>query len=581
MESHDGVIVRRNVSALAGKEFDLVIVGGGIFGICAAWDATLRGLSVALVERRDFAHATSANCFKIVHGGIRYLQHADVVRIRESSKERRAFLRIAPHLVRPLPIVIPTYGHGIKGKEILGLGLAFYDLITWDRNRGILDSERQIPCGHFISRQETVDLFPGLDRDGLTGAAIIYDGQMYSPARLALSFLRSSVEEGAEVANYTEATGFLRSGTRVIGIEARDALTGEQFDIRGRVVLNAAGPWAEHFLGLHMGLELNPKGSYSRDAFFIVHRKLSETHALAINARTSDPDAILSRQTRHLFLVPWRGYTLVGVWHVVHQSSPDKFTVTEDDLQKFIDEVNEAYPAFGLTLDDVSMWHAGLVLFGENKAGAIHLSYGKRSRIVDHQKDHGIEGLVTLVGVRYTTARREASRAIDLVFRKLGKTFRKCVTDVTPIHGGRIEHIVEFRNQVSERRPSTLSSNVMRNLAHNHGSEYGEVLKYLQENPMWAEAIGRSSVIKAEVMHAVRMEMAQKLGDVVFRRTELGTGGFPGDDALRTCADLMAAELRWNESRVRLELEEVTSAFPRYSCMAHTNAGSNRSAVQL
>ena len=581
LKSQDGSVVRRNVSGLANKEFDLVIVGGGVFGICAAWDAILRGLSVALVERKDFAHATSANCFKIVHGGIRYLQHADVVRIRESSKERSAFLRIAPHLVKPLPIVIPTYGHGVKGKEILGLGLGLYDLITWDRNHGISDSERQIPRGHFISRQEALELFPGLGRDGLTGAAIMYDGQMYSPARLALSFLRSAVEGGAEAANYIEATGFLRSGAGVTGIQAKDALTGEQFHIRGRVVLNAAGPWAERLLELRLGLALAPKGTYSRDAFFVVPRALSETHALAINARTMDPDAILSRKTRHLFLVPWRGSTLVGVWHVVHQSSPDDFTVTEDDLRTFIDEVNDAYPAFGLTLDDVSLWHAGLVLFGENTAGSVHLSYGKRSRIVDHQKEHGIDGLVTLVGVRYTTARREASRAIDVIVRKLGKACRKCVTDVTPIYGGHIERFEEFLNQVIERRPSELSAEVMRNLAHNHGSEYGRVLKYLDENPMWAETLGSSSVIKAEVLHAVRMEMAQKLGDVVFRRTDLGTGGFPGNDALRTCADLMAAELGWGESRVRQELEEVTSAFPRHPSTAPSNAGTHRHAVAL
>ena len=562
MKSHDGVVVRRNVSALARKEFDLVIVGGGIFGICAAWDATQRGLSVALVDRNDFAHATSANCFKIVHGGIRYLQHADVVRIRESSEERNAFLRIAPHLVRPLPIVIPTYGHGVKGKELLGLGLALYDLITWDRNRGILDSERQIPCGHFISRQETIDLFPGLGRDGLTGAAIIYDGQMYNPARLALSFLRSAVEDGAEAANYIEATGFLRSGTRVTGIQARDSLTGEQFHIRGRVVLNAAGPWAERLLGLHLGIGLAPKGTYSRDAFFVVRRALRETHALAINAKTMDPDAILSRQTRHLFLVPWRGYTLVGVWHMVHHSSPDDFTVTDDDLQKFIDEVNEAYPAFGLTLDDVSMWHAGLVLFGENKAGAVHLSYGKRSRIVDHQKEHAIEGLVTLIGVRYTTARREAARVIDLVSQKLGKPLRKCVTDVTPVYGGRIECFDEFLRRAVEQCPSTVRSEVVRSLVHNYGSEYRYVLKYIDGNPMCAETLGRTDVMKAEVLHAIREEMAQTLGDVVFRRTNLGIGAYPGDVALQACADLMATELGWDQSRVYRELATVKSTFP-------------------
>src|SRR5262245_13291078 len=153
-----GGCVRRNVAALTEQEYDLVIVGGGAFGVCAAWDAALRGLSVALVERGDFCHATSANHFKMVHGGIRYLQHGDVLRLRESSNERRALLRIAPHLVQPLPIVIPTYGHGMQGKALLAAGLRLYDLLAYDRNRGLADPQRQIPQGRFLSRQECLTL---------------------------------------------------------------------------------------------------------------------------------------------------------------------------------------------------------------------------------------------------------------------------------------------------------------------------------------------------------------------------------------------------------------------------------------
>lgn len=144
--------LRRNLSALEGKEFDLVIIGGGIFGACAAWEASSRGLSVALIERGDFASATSANSFKMVHGGIRYLQHADLPRIRQSVAERNVLLRIAPHLVQPLPIVIPTYGHGIDGREALKTGLFLYDLLAFDRNRGIKDPERRIPPGALSPR---------------------------------------------------------------------------------------------------------------------------------------------------------------------------------------------------------------------------------------------------------------------------------------------------------------------------------------------------------------------------------------------------------------------------------------------
>jgi glycerol-3-phosphate dehydrogenase len=554
---------------LAEQEHDLVIIGGGIFGICAAWDATLRGLSVAIVESGDFAHATSANCFKIVHGGIRYLQHGDLVRLRHSSEERNALLRMAPHLVQPLPIVIPTYGHGMTGKEILGAALSVYDLITFDRNHCITDPTRQIPRGRLISRQEVLGLFPDLKRAGLTGAAIIHDGQMYSPPRLALAFLRSAVEAGAQAVNYVKATGVLQSGDRISGIEARDMLTGEKFKISGRVVLNAAGPWAEGILRLQPGLRLSPEATFSRDVFFAVARRFRGRYALTLQAKTSDPDAILSRQHRHLLLVPWRAYTLVGVWHVVYKGAPDEFTVTEEELQAFIDEINEGYPALGLRLDDISMWNAGLILFGENKPGAVDLSFGKRSRLIDHAKEHGIEGLITLIGVRYTTARRDAARAIDVVFRKLGKRGLQSPTPATPLYGGQIECFDEFLSRATEPRLAPLSTEVMRALLHSHGSQYREVLRYVDENPEWAGTVGASTVIKAQVVHAVREEMAQKLGDVVFRRMDLGTGEYPGAAALRTCATLMGLELGWDENRIRHELNEVEKVFPHHTRLNH------------
>ncbi|UCG11813.1 MAG: glycerol-3-phosphate dehydrogenase/oxidase [Deltaproteobacteria bacterium] len=556
-------MMKRNISAIADKKYDLVIVGGGIFGICAAWDATLRGLSVALVEQGDFAHATSANHLKMVHGGIRYLQHADLYRIRESSRERSSFLRVAPHLVRPLPIAIPTYGHGMQGKEAMRAGLMLYDLMTCDRNRGIRDPKRHVPPGRIISRQECLEMFPNLEIDGFTGAAVFHDGQMYNPPRLALSFLKSAVEAGADAVNYLEATGFIRDGNRIIGIKAQDKLAQEDLEIRGRVVLNATGPWAKWLLKLQMGLQLDPEPFFSRDACFVVGRRLIGDHALAVLGQTKDPDAVLSRGKRHLFLAPWRDYTLIGVWHVVFQGKPDEFTVTAEDLQSFIDEINASYPSLELTLKDVSMWNAGLTLFGENKPGAIDLSYGKRSRVIDHAKKHGLEGLVTLIGVRFTTAGGVGTRAIDLVFKKLGRRSPKSKLEVTPVYGGQIDNFDEFLSQAKQLHP-VLSAGVMTALAHNYGSSYPEVLKHIDEDPTLAETLGTSKVIKAEVIHAVREEMAHKLGDVVFRRTDLGTGGHPGATALQGCAELVAAELGWSKERIQQELAEVEARFPNF-----------------
>ena len=164
--------MKRDLSELAARSYDLVIVGGGIFGACAAWDATLRGLSVALLDRADFGHAASANCFKMIHGGIRYLQHADLVRARQSAAERSALLRIAPHLSSPLPIFIPTYGHGMKSKEILVAGMKAYDLLTLDRNRGISDPARRVPASRTLSRKAALELYPALDGPGFTGGAV-------------------------------------------------------------------------------------------------------------------------------------------------------------------------------------------------------------------------------------------------------------------------------------------------------------------------------------------------------------------------------------------------------------------------
>lgn len=554
--------MRRDLAQLAERTFDLVVVGGGMFGACVAWDAVLRGLSVALIERGDFGGGTSAHSFKMVHGGIRYLQHADLPRIRESSLERRALLRIAPHLVEPLPILIPTYGHGKEGKELLTAGVFLYDLLVSDRNRGLGDPDRRIPPGRLLSRKECLANYPELESPHLTGAVLFYDAQMYNPPRLTLSFVRAAVNKGAVVANYLEATGFLRQASRVTGIRARDVLSGGELEIRGKTVVNAAGPWAEWLLSRELDLRLNPPGAYSRDAYFVLNRPWPRPHALAVQGATRDPDAIVGRKARHLFLVPWRGYTLVGVWHVVYEGHPDEFSVSRDDLERFLREINQAYPPLRASVDEVSLHHSGLVLFGDNKPGARDLSYGKRSRLVDHRKAHGLEGLVTVIGVRATTARRVADQAVRMVFGKLGYRAPTCRTAVTPTYGGEIERVRDFERSGLAARPERVGAEVLSALVRNYGSEYRRVLRYLVEDPDWSATLGGSHVLEAEVVHAAREEMAQKLSDVVFRRTDLGTAGSPGYQAIARCAAIMARERSWSPARTEAEIGQVMRSFP-------------------
>ena len=554
--------MKRSLADLSNSTFDLIVVGGGAFGACAAWEAASRGLSVALVEKGDFCGATSANHLKVVHGGIRYLQHLDVKRVRESCRERSALLRIAPHLVRPLPIMMPTYGRGVDGMAVLRAGFLLYDMLTIDRNSGIADRDRHIPAGRMLSRDDCLAMNPGLARDDLTGAGLFHDAQYYNPPRLALAFLQSAVSAGACIANHAEVTGFLRQGPQVSGVELRDVLTGDRIEVRGRTVLNTAGPWAGGLLEDALGLPLDPKPAFSRDAGFVVRGRRTGDCAVACRVQTSDPDAVLSRKGRHVMVIPWRDYTLFGSWHVVHSGSPEDTRVGEDELRSFIEEINASDLDLGIRREDVSMVYAGLTLFGDNTPGQRNLRFGHRSMLIDHAAVHGIEGLVTLIGVRATTARGLGEEAVDLVLRKTGRTAAPSRTRETPVHGGDFEGFERLVQSLLQQHGAALGEDLARALAHNHGTGYRAVLQQAAGEPALLRPLGSSRTLGAEVVHAVREEMAMTLADVVFRRTDLGTGGHPGDEALTDCARLVAAEHGWDDARIRRELQAVRSRFP-------------------
>lgn len=214
-------------------------------------------------------------------------------------------------------------------------GLLLYDTCTWDRNRTIQDPTRKIPRSRILSRAETLSLFPQLDSNNLTGAALFYDGQMYNTPRLSLAFVQSAIEAGADVANYLEEVALRQNqaGDQIQGVVVHDRLTGDEFEIRGHVVLTAAGLWARWLLASSPELRLKKHPIFSRDVYFVVKRKLVHNCALAIQGQTHDSDALISRGNRHLFLVYWRDYTLIGVWHVGYDGHPDKFTLTASEIE--------------------------------------------------------------------------------------------------------------------------------------------------------------------------------------------------------------------------------------------------------
>jgi len=541
---------------LAGGKFDILVVGAGIFGACIAWSAVLRGYSVAIIDKGDFSNATSSNHYKFIHGGIRYLQHLDLVRLRESSSEKSALIRIAPHLAYPMPIVFPTYGHGRRGKALMRGAMLAYDILTLDRNRGIADSSRRTPNGSTIPRERALEMFPGLPREGLTGAAVFYDGQMYNPARLVLAFLRSAANKGAIAANYVRADGILHDENRVVGVTATDVLSGNGYDIRARTVINAAGPWGHRLLRNDPPVAMRPEPSFSRDLAFVINKSVCATHAVGCQSESADSDAIIDRGGRHLFLVPWRGMTLVGVWHRYTRGHPDRIEVSLEELQGYVDEINATYDGLGINIDDIMMINTGHILFGSKDAqgSAKEHSFAKRSLVVDHAKS-GVHGLISVVGARATVARSTAEKTMNLVQRNMKDRITSSNTHEERIHGGDFDNFEILVNAVRAELPDA-SKHAALAIAHNYGSDYSAVFDCANEPGLW-NVIGSSSVIGAEVVHAIRHEMARTLADIVLRRTELGSGGDPGHNAIAQAAEIAAKELSWSEDHRQSEVRSL------------------------
>lgn len=491
----------RDVRRLSDAAFDLVVVGGGIHGACVAWDATLRGLRVALVERDDFGGATSANSLRIVHGGLRYLARANLRRMRESILERSALLRIAPTLVELLPVLVPTTGAGTQSRRALGAAIFLNDLLSLGRNRG-LGVEHRLPRGRLVSLGECRALFPAFPADGATGGALWYDARMRHPERLTLAFVRAAVQHGATVANYCRMERILETnGRRLHGIAVTDLLGGAAVEIRARAVVVCAGPWTGPLVGAERGRP------HAFALNLAIGRRLTEA-AVGVRARTGAAEDPIIGGHRFVFLVPQDSGTLVGTWYAPAAGRrPDD--LVRQGTAALLSELRAACPALEVADSEIlqSQWGWLPLKAGLEPGRADALA--DRPRIVDHRANGGLTGLFSVEGVKYTTARAVAEAVVDRVVTVLGAAAGRCRTADTRVD----EH----------------------------------------------EAAADPS-LEGRIRRAVREEMAVHLSDVLLRRVGSGAPPDPGPDAtdfMVATARIAGTELGWSAARQEMEIVDL------------------------
>ena len=533
--------MKRFMDDYKSESFDILVIGGGITGAAVAYDAASRGLSVALVEKSDFGGATSAATSKVIHGGLRYLKTFEFGLVRESLHERRVMGNIAPNFIYPIPFMF------VNPTLVMKIGLYVYDLLAFDK-KFTWDKSKKIPNHYALTREEVIGKVPNTKREGLKGAMIYYDSLSIFPERLTLAFLKSAVHYGARVSNYTKVEDFfITKGNKVSGIVVRDLVNNKSHTIKGKITINCAGPWAD------IVFKLAKKGD-SHDKI----RRSEGIHLIVKNLINNQAVGTMTK-TGHFFLIPWRGYSLIGTTDKEYPGSPDEYHVTRQSIQELLDTVNMDFGNDNpIQYNDVLFTYGGLRPLLDAQKEDVHTTT-RKYEIYDHA-DEGLTGLITVEGGKYTTSRNLAQNVLKTVEKRLGEKLSKCKTHKQRLIDCEIEDIELFIDSIKKEN-GDFKNTTVEYLGRNYGTEYNNILNLARQDKRLAEIVNDDGEILAQVVYAVKNEMAVTLEDILFRRTGIGTLGNPGEVVLAKIADIAANELGWSADRKKRELIEVEKVF--------------------
>lgn len=519
---------------LADRRFDLVVVGGGITGAGVARDAALRGLSVALLERRDFASGTSSRSSKLIHGGLRYLQQGDVGLVREAATERYAVRKLVPHLARPAQMLVPAGSRATYAKLSVGLW-------TYDRLAGVSDEERY----RMLGRDETLALEPTLRPEHIYGAGLYYE-YLTDDARLVIEVLKSAAALGVVIANYAEVEGFLVENGRVAGVHVRDHVSGDALPVAGTVVVNAAGPWVD---GVRLLSEAGDKP------------RLRLTKGIHLGVRTARMGlsrivVMNARDKRGVFAIPRGGVTYLGTTDTDYPQPEDYPYITMDDVEYLLDAANRTFTLDPpLVAEDVVSAWAGLrpLLQQEGKKPS---ELSRKDEIMI-----GSGGLISIAGGKLTTFRRMSERVVDLVAERLSASGaaapeRRGASEEALLDSGETgDDLVAYAERLASRWPR-VDTDVIERLVALYGSNAERLVDGIAADPVLAERYApHLAVTRAEVEYTVRDEMVLTLEDFMERRSRLLLWEADnGVSVLEGVAQTLADALGWPPERVRDEI---------------------------